>query len=152
LLGPVAMAIGWRRRRARDQVEWKAATTVLGTFLLGIVLWALIQWGGWTATTVIHQGSYLLPALGLAGCALALRATWPRFAVGWLALNLVAMLVLYTPDFEPVEGSSFVLGNAILAALALAAFLALALGVRTGRRPGRASAKSPTPSPARTPA
>ena len=152
LLGPVAMAIGWRRRRARDRDDWKAATTVLGTCALGVVLWALIQWGGWTATTVIHQGSYLLPALGLAGCALALRAALPRFAIGWLALNLVLILVIYVPDFLPVEGSSFTLVNALLAAAALAGFAAVAFGVRSRRGPEPPSARSPTPSPASTPA
>lgn len=152
LLGPVAMAIGWRRRRSRDLDDWKGATVVLGTFALGTVLWALIQWGGWTATTVIHQGSYLLPALGLAGCALALRAAWPRFAIGWLALNFVLMLVIYVPDFEPVEGSSFNLLNGILALLALVGFAAVAFGVRARRGPEPSSARSPMPSPASTPA
>lgn len=152
LLGPVAMAIGWRRRRARDQVEWKAAEMVLLTFLVCTFVWALLQWGGWTATTVIHQGSYAIPALGLAGCTLALRAVWPRFAIGWLALNFIAMLVIYTPDFEPVEGSVFSPANGVLAALALLGFGAVAFGIRTRRGPGPGSARSPTPSPASTPA
>lgn len=128
LLGPVAMAISWRRRRARDQVEWKAAATVLIAFLVTTVVWALLQWGGWTATTVIHQGSYLVPALGITGCTLALRAAWPRFSFGWLALNFLVMLVIYTPDFEPVEGSVFSPTNGILAAFALTGFLAVAFG------------------------
>lgn len=152
LLGPVAMAISWRRRRSRDPDDWKAATTVLAMFVLGLVLWALIQWGGWTATTVIHQGSYLLPVLGLAGCALGLRAAWPRFATGWIALNIVVMLVIYVPVFEPVEGSSFTVVNALLAAAALAGFAAVALWVGALRGPGPSSARSPTPSPARSPA
>lgn len=153
LLGPVAMAIGWRRRRSRDPDESKAAVTVLGTCALGVVLWALIQWGGWTATTVIHQGSYLLPALGIAGCTLALRAVWPRFAIGWLALNAIVMLVIYTPVFDPVEGSSFTLVHAILAALALVGFGAVAsAGVRDRRPQAPSSARSPMPSPASTPA
>ena len=59
------MAISWRRRRFRDQDEWHAASIVLLTFLVGLIVWALLQWGGWTATTVIHQGSYAIPALGL---------------------------------------------------------------------------------------
>lgn len=152
LLGPVAMAIGWRRRASRNQDEWRAATMVLLTFLVSTIVWALLQWGGWTATTVIHQGSYAIPALGLAGCALALRAAWPRFAIGWLALDFVFMLVVYTPDFEPVEGSVFSPTNGVLAALALLGFGAVAFGVRTRRRPGPASARSPMPSPASTPA
>jgi hypothetical protein len=131
LLGPVAMAIGWRRRRRRPG-EWKAAAVLLGAFALGVVLWALIQWGGSTAQTVIHQGSYLLPALGLAGCAIGLRAVWPRFAIGWLALNLVLMLVVYVPDFEPV-GTAFAPVSALFALLALAGFAVLALGLGPGR-------------------
>jgi hypothetical protein len=153
LLGPVAMAIGWRRR-SRNPLEWRAAATILDAFALGTVLWALIQWGGWTATTVIHQGSYLLPALGLVGCTLGLRAVWPRFAIGWLALNFVLILAIYTPDFESVEGSAFSLFNAVLALLALAGFAAVAFGVSSGRGRDREpeSARSPMPSPASTPA
>jgi hypothetical protein len=127
LLGPVAMAIGWRRRRLRPG-DWGAAAMLLATFALGVVLWALIQYGGSTAQTVIHQGSYLLPALGLLGCAIGLRAVWPRFAIGWLGLNLIVMLVIYVPAFEPVEGSSFAPVSVILAAVALAAFAAVAFG------------------------
>jgi hypothetical protein len=156
LLGPVAMAIGWRRRRRRPE-DWMAAAIILATFALGTVLWGLIQWGGWTAQTVIHQGSYLLPALGLLGCAIGLRAVWPRFAIGWLALNAVVILVVYVPNFEPPEGSSFSLLDAILAAIALVGFAALAFGLRPDREPaaadpgqGSASSRSPMPSPAST--
>jgi hypothetical protein len=146
LLGPVAMAIGWRRRDRRS-VDWWAATALLASFAIGTVLWALIQWGGWTATTVIHQGSYLLPLLGLAGCTVGLRAVWPRFAVWWLALSFALMLVIYVPTFEPVEGTAFTPVNAALALLALAGFATLAFGLRSPRRPVPGSARSPTPSP-----
>lgn len=138
LLGPVAMAIGWRRRRRdvddESAADCRAALMLLGTFALGVVLWALIQWGGSTAQTVIHQGSYLLPAIGLAGCAIGLRAVWPRFAIGWLALNLAAMLVIYVPDFEPVEGATFAPIAMILAALGLAGFAAVAFEAAPRRR------------------
>jgi len=157
LLGPVAMAIGWRRRRRRPE-DWNAALMLLGTFALGVLLWALIMFGGSAAQTVIHQGTYLLPVLALAGCAIGLRAVWPRFACWWLVLNLIVMLVIYVPDFETVATSAFQPGNAILAALGLAAFAAFAFEFRPGRRrrgrgPGRvgdSTARSPTPSPAST--
>jgi hypothetical protein len=151
LLGPVAMAIAWGKRGRRPQ-EWRAATTALGAFAVCTFLWALIQWGGWTATTVIHQGPYFIPALGILACTLGLRAAWPRFAIGWLALNLVAMLVIYTPDFEPVEGASFSSLSALLALVGLLGFAAVALGRKPTRRPGASSARSRTPSPASTPA
>jgi hypothetical protein len=160
LLGPVAMAIGWRRR-GRDPTEFHAAAIVLATFALGAVLWALIQFGGFSAQTVIHQGSYLVPLLGLAGCAIGLRAVWPRFAIGWLALNLIVMLAIYVPDFEPVEGAAFTPANGVLALFGLAGFAAVAFELRPGRllpglsgrrHRGReqepASARSPRPSPA----
>jgi hypothetical protein len=125
LLGPVAMAIGWRRRTARA-LEWKAALIMFAAFGAGTIAWALILFGGEAAQTVIHQGSYLVPALGLAACAVGLRAAWPRFAPWWLVLNMAVMLAIYVPNFEPVPGTAFSLGNTILAALGLAAFAALA--------------------------
>ncbi len=138
LLGPVAMAIGWRRR-GHDPAEWRLAAMCLATFGLGAVLWALIQYGGAVAQTSIHQGSYLLPVIGICGCAVGLRAVYPRFACWWLGLNAVAMLVIYVPSFEPSEGSSWSFGSLLIATLALAGFGALAmatpgLGGRRGSR------------------
>jgi hypothetical protein len=129
LLGPVAMAIR-RRRRGRDPTEFGAALTLLGAFALCTLLWALIMFGGTAAQTVIHQGSYLVPILGMAACAIGLRAVWPRFAIWWLALWMVLILVLYVPYFEPYEGSVFSLANVVLAAVFLAGFGAAAFGVR----------------------
>jgi hypothetical protein len=134
LLGPVAMAIGWRRRGARPD-EWQAAAILLGTFALGVVLWALIMFGGAAAQTVIHQGSYLLPAIGLVGCAIGLRAVWPRFATWWLLASMALMMVIYVPNFEPVPGSSFEIGNLVLAVLGLAAFAAVAFEIRVRTAP-----------------
>jgi hypothetical protein len=151
LLGPVAMAIGWRKRGRRPE-EWKAAAATLGAFAVCTLAWALIQWGGWTATTVIHQGPYLIPALGILACTLGLRAVWPRFAIGWLLLNLLVVFVVYVPDFEPVEGSAFSSLSAVLALVGLLGFVAVALGLSPTRRPGPSSARSRTPSPASSPA
>jgi hypothetical protein len=156
LLGPVAMAIGWRRR-GRDPTEFGAALTLFGAFGLCTLLWALIMFGGSAAQTVIHQGSYLVPILGMGACAIGLRAVWPRFACWLLALNLIVMLVIYVPDFEPVVESSFSPGNAALALVGLIGFAVVAFEVRPGRRLWRrgagrepATARSPTPSPAST--
>lgn len=134
LLGPVAMAIGWRGHGRRPE-EWKAALIMFAAFAAGAIAWALILFGGEAAQTVIHQGSYLIPALGLAACAVGLRAAWPRFAIWWLLANMAVMLVVYVPDFEPIQGSAFSLGNTILAALGLAAFAALAFERRPRPQP-----------------
>jgi hypothetical protein len=146
LLGPVAMAIGWRRR-GRDPTEFGAALALLGAFALCTLLWALIMFGGAAAQTVIHQGSYLVPILGIAGCAIGLRAVWPRFALGWLALNLVVTLVLYVPEFEAIPGTVLSRSATALAVVGLAAFTALAFELSPARLWGRASARSTTPSP-----
>ena len=86
LAGPIAMAIRYRRR-PRESEAWRLAGLSLAAFGIGALLWALILYGGWTAQTVIHQGSYLLPLLGIVGCALGLRASYPRFGLWWLGLN-----------------------------------------------------------------
>ena len=131
LAGPVAMAIGYRRR-GRDPDEWSLALWCFAVFGVGTLAWGLIMFGGSIAQSVIHQGSYLLPLIGIAACAVGLRAVYPRFACWWLGLNAVLMLVVYVPAFEPAEGSSFSLGAAMLAAFALAAFCFLALWRQAG--------------------
>jgi hypothetical protein len=126
LAGPVAMAIGYRRR-GRDPDEWRLSLWCFAAFGIGALGWALIMFGGHIAQTVIHQGSYLLPILGIVACAVGLRSIYPRFACWWLGLNAVLMLVIYVPSFEPPEGSSFSPFAALLSAVALAAFGFLSL-------------------------
>jgi hypothetical protein len=126
LLGPLAMAVGYRRR-ARAPNEWRLAVACLGTFALGTLLWALILFGGFDAQAVIHQGSYLLPVLGIVAGVLGLRAVYPRFALWWLGLNAVLILAIYIPAYEPPEGTSFSLAMALLAAASLAGFAAVTL-------------------------
>jgi hypothetical protein len=126
LAGPVAMAIGYRRR-GRDPDEWRLALICLAVFGLGALAWALIMFGGSVAQAVIHQGSYLLPVIGIAGCAIGLRAVFPRFACWWLGLNALLMLVIYVPAFEPPEGSSFSFGSGLLATACLAGFCFVSL-------------------------
>jgi hypothetical protein len=136
LAGPVAMAIGYRRR-GRDPDEWGLALWCLAVFGIGAVAWGLIMFGGSAAQSVIHQGSYLLPVIGIAGSAVGLRATFPRFAIWWLGLNAVLMLVVYAPAFDPPEGSSYSFASGLIAAAALAAFCVVSL--RPGRGAGAAA-------------
>lgn len=126
LAGPIAMAIRYRRRPGESEA-WRLACLSLAAFGIGAVLWALILYGGGTAQTVIHQGSYLLPLLGIVGSTLGLRASYPRFALWWLGLNACLMLVIYAPPFEPPDGTSYSIAMAVLAAAALAAFVAVTL-------------------------
>jgi len=151
LAGPVAMALRYRSRDRRGASDWTLAASLLLAFAVGTIAWALIQFGGWTAQTVIHQGSLLLPLLGICGCAVGLCAAYPRFARWYLAFNAALMLALYVPVLEPHENTSWEPLSLLLAALFLIAFVALSW---TGSRssPRRSFARSPMPSPPRNPA
>jgi len=124
LLGPVAMALAWRRRPRREP-EWRFALLCFAAFGIGALVWGLVIIGGEPARTSIHVGSYLLPILGAVGCVAALRAVLPRFAVPYLLSAALFSLALYVPYFEPLPGASFSPANAAFAALALAGFAAL---------------------------
>ena len=125
LLGPLAMAVTWRRR-SRGDPEWRFALLCFAAFAIGAVVWGLVIIGGEPARTSIHVGSYLLPILGICGCVAGLRAAAPRFAVPYLLVVAALGLAVYVPVYEPVPGSSFSALNALLAALALAGFGVLA--------------------------
>lgn len=126
LLAPLAMAAGWRRRRL-NPAEWSFALACFAVFVAGAVAWGLLLFGGSQASTVIHQGSYLVPMLGLCGAVVGLRATFPRFALGLLGVNAALMLAIYTPSLEPPEGSAYSLPAALFAAASLVAFLVVAI-------------------------
>lgn len=127
LFGPLAMAAAWRGRARLDRREWTAALTFLAAFLIGAIGWGLILFGPPAARATIHVGSYLIPILGLCGCAVGLRAAFPRFATYFLAVNAVLMLALYTPSLDPPDGTAYSALAALMAALALAGFLAVTL-------------------------
>jgi hypothetical protein len=125
LLGPIAMALAWRRGR-RDSQDWRFALACLGAFLIGCIAWALLVIGNENDRTVIHIGTYLIPILGICGCVAALRASLPRFAVPYLVVAAALSLALYVPALQPPPGTSYSVLNALLAAAALAGFAALA--------------------------
>lgn len=126
LLGPLAMLAAWRRR-ALNPAEWSFALTCFLVFGIGAIAWGLLLFGSSLAIPVIHQGTYLIPILGLCGAAVGLRAVLPRFALWLLGLNAVLSLALYVPSFEPVEGTSFSPTTMLIAALFLIAFVAVSL-------------------------
>ena len=126
LLGPIAMAIAWRRGRfeARD---WSLALACLAAFLIGAVAWGLLVIGSEADRTAIHVGSYLVPILGICACAAGLRAAFPRFAIYYLGFAALLSLGLYVPALEPPPGTSYSVLGALLAAAALLGFIAIAL-------------------------
>jgi hypothetical protein len=126
LLTPLLMLVG--RHRIRDRDEWRFALFAYAALLVGALAWALILFGSAPARTVVHQGSYLLPLLGLAAGAVGLRAVYPRFAPWYVIAAALLTLALYVPSWEYPEGSSYSAGSIVLAALFAALFCALALG------------------------
>jgi hypothetical protein len=130
LIAPFAMAAAWRRDRG-DPRDWGFSLTCWAVFLVGAVFWGLLIFGGSAAKTVIHQGTYLLPVLGLCAAVVGLRAAFPRFGVYFVSLSALFMLAIYVPALEPAPGTSYSRVAIFAAIVSLAGFLAVAF--RSGR-------------------
>jgi hypothetical protein len=126
LVAPLAMVAARKRGRRRPE-DWSFALTCWAVFAIGAVGWALLMFGNEAARTVIHQGSYLLPILGLCAAVAGLRATFPRFAIWFAGVAALLMLALYVPSLTPPEGTSYSLLAALLTAIGLAGFVLVAL-------------------------
>jgi hypothetical protein len=147
LLGPIAMALAWRRGRRRPE-EWSFALTCFAVFAVGAVAWGLLMFGNLAARTVIHAGTFLLPILGFCGAVAGLRAVFPRFAVYWVALSAALMLAIYAPSFNPLPGTSYSALAILVAIASLAGFTMLALragdpGLELLGDPGRLAVEDP---------
>ncbi|MDX6590151.1 MAG: hypothetical protein QOI84_1425 [Solirubrobacterales bacterium] len=125
LLAPVAMAIGWRRRRRRP-AEWSFAIACFAVFAIGAIVWGLVVFGSAEDHAVLHICSFLIPILGMAGAVAGLRAVLPRFAVYYVAVASALSLALYVPSLDPPVGTSYSILAAIVGAAALAGFGVLA--------------------------
>lgn len=126
LLGPIAMALAWRRGRQRPQ-EWSFALTCFAVLGIGAVAWGLLMFGNLAARTVLHAGTFLLPVFGFVGAVAGLRAVFPRFAIYWVALSAALMLAIYVPVLAPLPGTSYSPLAILVAIASLAGFTALAL-------------------------
>jgi len=126
LLAPLAMLLLARRRRAERSAEWSFALLSFAVVVVGCLTWGLLAFGDLPSRTVLHVSSYMLPILAYAGAVAGLRAVLPRFAIFLTLLGAALMLAIYVPVLDPLPGSSFSLGNALLAPLALIGFAAVA--------------------------
>jgi hypothetical protein len=120
------MLVGRHRGRERGE-DWRFALLGLTFVGIGCLAWGLILFGGVHASAIIHQGTMAIPLLAICACVAGLRATYPRLALGVVLANVVAVLVLYTPSLEPLEGTVYSDVAALLAAASLAGFAAVAL-------------------------
>lgn len=127
LLAPLAMA-AVRSPRGPPE-EWRFALVCFAAVAGGALFWGLLVFGSETLRTVLHVGSYLLPVLAMAGAVAGLRASFPRFAIGWVGCWALLSLALYVPALQPLPGASYSLLDGALAGLALLGFALVASGV-----------------------
>jgi len=128
LIAPLAMIVAWLRRIDRDRDEWRFALLCFIFFVIACVCWGLLLFGTPESRTTIHVGSLAVPLLGLVGCVAGLRSCFPRFAAWLVGINVLMVLLLYTPSLEPDPGTSYSPIAAVLAFVALAAFVFVAFG------------------------
>lgn len=127
LLGaPLAMAL-WRRASRRNRADWDFAVVAFAIFLVGVIAWVLIVFGGNGMRTAIHHGSYLLPILGISGAVAGLRAVAPRFSLYYVGFAALLGLAVCVPAYELPLGTSYSALAALLAAVSLTGFVAVAL-------------------------
>lgn len=121
LIAPLAM-IAARRRVGRDRDEWRFALLCFAFFGIACVFWGLLLFGTYPSRATIHVGSLAVPLLGIVGCVAGLRASFPRLATWVVGLNVLMVLILYTPSLTPDPGTSYSPISALLAAASLAGF------------------------------
>jgi hypothetical protein len=126
LLGPIAMLIAWLTKKKRDPEgwrdpdEWRFSLLCFAFFALACITWGLLLFGTPEARTTIHVGSLAVPLLGLVGCVIGMRSVYPRIGIGLALVNVVFVLLLYAPSFEPPEpGTSYSVLNGLLTLAAL---------------------------------
>lgn len=126
LIAPFVMLA--KRRRAWDEAprEWAFALTCLLVLAIGALAWGLILFGNEVSETVLHQGSYLLPILGICGGVAGLRAAMPRFALYYLAATALFTLAVYVPVLDPLQSTSLSIPLLLLGAAGLTGFVAVA--------------------------
>lgn len=136
LIAPFAMLLG--RNRAREHIdEWRFALFCFAFVAIGCLAWSLLLFGSPNAIAYLHVGSMAIPLLAVCGCVAGLRATYPRLALGLVALNALLVLLLYTPSLTPKPGTGYSAIAALLAAASLAGFVLVAF-----RPPGRIADRS----------
>lgn len=118
LIAPFAMFAA--RKREHDESEWRFALLGFAFVAIACVVWGLLLFGTLPARATLHVGSLAVPLIGICACVAGLRCTYPRLAAWVVGINVVAVLVAYTPSLTPLPGTSYSPIAALLAALSLA--------------------------------
>jgi len=134
LIGPLAMAVAWLRRRRPRGPDWDFALFGIAFSALACLVWALLMFGGPDSKAVIHQGSLAVPLLALCACVTGACAVDRRLGLGLVVANVALVLFLYVPAVGAVPGTSYSIAASFLAAVSLAgiAFLTLRPTFRDG--------------------
>jgi hypothetical protein len=127
LIGPIAMAI--RRRRRESEADWRFAIQTLLFVGIGLVFWALLQWGtpGYSST-IIHAGTLAIPLVAIGACVVGAASVSTRLAIAVVGINALLALLVYAPSLTPLRGTSYSPIAAALAAIGLAGYGLVAFG------------------------
>ncbi|HVX34492.1 MAG TPA: hypothetical protein VHA80_15255 [Solirubrobacterales bacterium] len=127
LLGPIGMIVAWLVKKKRDPDGWREQDEMrfsllcFAFFALACISWGLLLFGTPEARTTIHVGSLAVPLLGAVGCVVGLRSVYPRLGAALAIVNVIFVLALYAPSFEPaVPNTSYSVLNGLITVLALA--------------------------------
>jgi hypothetical protein len=118
---PVVMLIS-RARKRTNPYDWAFALKSFGCAVVGCLVWGILIFGDPDTRAWMHQGSFALPVLALAGCVAGLAAVSVRMATLLVGLHAIAALALYVPVLDPVPGSHFCRWNAAAALVTLGCF------------------------------
>jgi hypothetical protein len=132
LIAPFAMLFG-RRRAGRNEDEWRFAILCFAFFGIACLVWGLLLFGTPDSRATIHVGSLAVPLLGIVGCVAGLRSLFPRLAAAVVAVNVLFVLLVYTPSLTPPPDSSYSPIAALLALLSLAGIALVTLGLPSSR-------------------
>jgi hypothetical protein len=134
LIAPFAMLIA--RRRSRDEGEWRFAMICFAFVVVASVIWGLLLFGTPDSRSTIHVGSLAMPLLGLVGCVVGLHSVFPRLAATLVGVNVVCVLLLYTPSLTPPPGTAYSPLMALLAVASLAGIVLVTFGLPAAARRG----------------
>jgi hypothetical protein len=120
------MIIAWLTKKRRDPDGWREpdemrfALICFAFFAIACVSWGFLLFGTAEARTTIHVGSLAVPLLGAIGCVVGLRSVYPRAGIVLALVNVLFVLALYAPSFEPPEpGTSYSVLNGLLTLISL---------------------------------
>jgi hypothetical protein len=127
LIGPLAaMVLAIRKRRLRSPEDLELARTCALFAILAVTFWIGIQFGDPASPTIVHVGSFAVPAIVAIGCLASISAYSQRIAVAIAGVNIATSLFLYIP-FIDSGVTQLSKSMAIAVIISVAGFITVAL-------------------------